>query len=79
MYKNLFVGLLLSIVVGILFSVTPFIRKLFEFRRVFSVLDIFIVKIDKTTVNYALYGTVIVIIFVYVLIGFLSLRKVVKL
>lgn len=79
MYKNLFVGLLLSIVVGILFSVTPFIRKLFEFRRVFSVLDIFIVMIDKTTVNYALYGTVIVIIFVYVLIGFLSLRKVVKL
>lgn len=79
MYKNLFVGLLLSIIVGILFSVTPFIRKLFEFRRVFSVLDIFIVKIDKTTVNYALYGTVIVIIFVYVLIGFLSLRKVVKL
>ena len=79
MYKNLFVGLLLSIIVGILFSVTPFIRKLFEFRRVFSVLDIFIVMIDKTTVNYALYGTVIVIIFVYVLIGFLSLRKVVKL
>lgn len=79
MYKNLFVGLLLSIVVGILFSVTPFIRKLFEFRRVFSVLDIFIIMIDKTTVNYALYGTVIVIIFVYVLIGFLSLRKVVKL
>lgn len=79
MYKNLFVGLLLSIVVGILFSVTPFIRKLFEFRRVFSVLDIFIVMIDKTTVNYALYGTVILIIFVYVLIGFLSLRKVVKL
>ncbi len=78
MYKNLFVGLLLSIVVGILFSVTPFIRKLFEYRRVFSILDIFIIMIDKTTINYALYGTVIVIIFVYVLIGFLSLRKVVK-
>src|SRR5690554_1389155 len=78
MYKNLFFGLLLSIVVGILFSVTPFIRKLFEFRRVFSILDIFIIMIDKTTINYALYGMVIVIIFVYVLIGFLSLRKVVK-
>ena len=78
MYKNLFMGLFLSIIVGVVFSVTPFIRKLFESRRVFSIFDNIVIIITADTINYMLYGTILFIIITYFLLSLLRLRKVVK-
>lgn len=80
MYKNLFVGLLISIVVGVLFSVTPYIRQLYEFTRVFQLLDIewLVIMIDANTINIMLYGAVILIITIYLLTSVFYFRKVVK-
>ncbi len=78
MYKNLFIGLFLAIIVGVLFSITPFIRQLYEYRRVFEFLDTIVFMVDANTINYLLYGSVIVIILIYLIASLLQFRKVVK-
>jgi len=78
MYKNLFIGLFLAIDVGVIFSVTPFIRKLYEFTRVFELIGFVIVEVDINVINYLLYGAVIFIIGSYLLVSGLIFRRVVK-
>ncbi len=78
MYKNLFVGLFLAIIVGVIFSVTPFIRKLFLDQRVFRFFNLIVIKLDALKINYLLYGTMVIILLIYLLVSSLIFRKAVK-
>lgn len=78
MYKNLFVGLFLAIIVGVVFSVTPFIRKLFLSQRVFKIFDFLVIKLDANKINYLLYGSIIIILALYMLFSMRKIRKVVN-
>ena len=78
MYKNLFIGLFLAIIVGVIFSVTPFIRKLFLDQRVFKFFNIFVIKLDANKINYLLYGTMMIILILYLLVSAISFKKAVS-
>ena len=78
MYKNLFIGLFLAIIVGVIFSVTPFIRKLFFDQRVFKFFNIFVIKLDANKINYLLYGTMMIILILYLLVSAISFKKAVS-
>lgn len=78
MYKTLFSGLFFSILAGVIFSVTPFIRKLFLDQRVFKFFNFIIVKLDANKINYLLYGGITILLVSYLLSGILRFRKAVK-
>ncbi|HHW79978.1 MAG TPA: hypothetical protein GX742_04135 [Acholeplasmataceae bacterium] len=78
MYKTLFVGLFLAIIVGVVFSVTPFIRKLFLSQRVFEFFGLFVIKLDANKINYLLYGAIVLILLIYMIISIIRIRKVVN-
>src|SRR5690554_1823035 len=76
MYKTLFAGLFLAIIVGVVFSVTPFIRKLFLSQRVFEFFGLIVIKLDANKINYLLYGAIVLILLIYMIISIIRIRKV---
>ena len=78
MYKILFTGLFLAIIVGVVFSVTPFIRKLFLDQRVFEFFGFIIIKLDARKINLLLYGSIVIILLISLISSVIKLRRVVK-
>lgn len=78
MYKNLFVGLFLAIIVGVIFSITPFVRKLFLDQRVFELFNFLVIKLDATKINYLLYGSTVIILLIYLITSAVIFKKAVK-
>lgn len=78
MYKSLFTGLILAILVGIVFSVTPFVSKLFIDQRVFRLFNLIIIRLDARKINYLLYGSSILILIIYLISSIFRFRRVVK-
>jgi len=78
MYKILFTGLFLAIIVGVVFSVTPFIRKLFLDQRVFEFFGFIIIKLDARKINLLLYGSIVIVLLISLFSSIVKLRRVVK-
>lgn len=81
MYKNLFVGLFLAIIVGVIFSVTPYIRKKYEEPKTYRFKH-FLKKLTFTytgnTINLLFYGGIVLIVLIYLLVSSIMFRKAVR-